>query len=143
MSLHHSTLTYEPLPKVEETKPGIDPLEFNCLILPRVIERVRKSGLIVAEGAATREEEAGDEGLLVSISPLAFNELDFPDRSAVPQIGQHVMFARYAGKSFVGADGRVYRLMKDKEVLGARTAEVNSAVTKTPEIDFSKLKLPA
>lgn len=143
MSLHHSTLTYEPLPKVEETKPGISPMEFNCLILPRQIERVRKSGIIIAEGAASREEEAGDEGLLVSISPLAFNEQDFPDRAAVPEVGQHVMFARYAGKSFVGADGRIYRLMKDKEVLGVRTAEANSAVTKAPEIDFSKLKLQA
>jgi hypothetical protein len=38
-----------------------------------------------------------------------------------------VMFARYAGKSFVGADGRVYRVMKDKEIVGIRTADAESA----------------
>lgn len=143
MSLHHSTLTYEPLPKVEETNPGINPLEFNCLILPRAVQEVSKGGIIVPKGAADRENEAGDEGLLVSMSPLAFNEQDFPDRDAVPAIGQHVMFARYAGKSFVGADGRIYRLMKDKEVLGVRTAEANSAKAAAPQIDFSKLALRA
>lgn len=137
MSLHHSTLTYEPLPKVEETKPGLKPYEFNVLILPRVVQRVRASGLEIPPGAATREDEAGDEGLLVAISPLAFNEQDFPDRAAVPQIGDHVVFARYAGKSYVGADNRVYKIMKDKEILGGREpAEV-------PVIDVSKFKLKA
>ena len=129
MSLHHSTLTYEPLPKVEETNPGMKPLEFNCLVLPRVIQRQRASGIYVPENTAQREEEGGDEGLLVAISPLAFNEADFPMAEAIPTVGQHVMFARYAGKSFVGADGRVYRVMKDKEILGIRT-ESNIAAVK-------------
>lgn len=128
MSLHHSTLTYEPLPKVSETNPGLKPYEFNVLILPRVVQRVRASGLEIPVGAANREDEAGDEGLLVAISPLAFNEQDFPDRAAVPDLGEHVVFARYAGKSFVGADGRVYRIMKDKEILGGRTAAAAQAV---------------
>ena len=127
MSLHHSTLTFEPMPKVEETNPGMKPLEFNCLVLPRVIQRQRASGIFVPETAAAREDEGGDEGLLISVSPLAFNEQDFPDPAAIPEIGQHVMFARYAGKSFVGADGRVYRVMKDKEILGVRTAAASAA----------------
>ena len=128
MSLHSSTLTYLPLPKVEETNPGISPLEFNVLVLPREIERTRKSGILIPDGAATREEEAGDEGLLVALSPLAFNDADFPDPKAVPAVGHHVMFARYAGKSFIGADGRTYRLMKDKEVLGVRTGAAASVM---------------
>ena len=127
MSLHHSTLTFEKLPKVSETNPGMKPLEFNCLVLPRVVQRQRASGIYVPENAAQREDEGGDEGLLIAISPLAFNVQDFPIPEAVPQIGQHVMFARYAGKSFVGADGRVYRVMKDKEIVGIRTAEANHA----------------
>ena len=127
MSLHHSTLTYETLPKVEETNPGMKPLEFNVLVLPRVIQRQRASGIFVPENAAQREEEGGDEGLLVAISPLAFNESDFPMPEAIPQVGQQVMFARYAGKSFVGADGRVYRVMKDKEIVGIRTEAATGA----------------
>lgn len=127
MSLHHSTLTYEPLPKVSETDPGMKPLEFNVLVLPRVIQRQRASGIFVPENAAQREEEGGDEGLLVAISPLAFNEQDFPNPDAIPKVGDHAMFARYAGKSFVGKDGRVYRVMKDKEILGVRTEAAGAA----------------
>jgi co-chaperonin GroES (HSP10) len=127
MSLHHSTLTYETLPKVSETNPGMKPLEFNCLVLPRVVQRQRASGIFVPETSAQREDEGGDEGLLVSISPLAFNEDDFPNPDAIPKVGERVMFARYAGKSFVGADGRVYRVMKDKEIVGIRTADAESA----------------
>lgn len=125
--MHHSTLTYEALPKVEETSPGMKPLEFNCLVLPRVVQTKRASGIYVPENAAERENEGGDEGLLVAISPLAFNELDFPNPDAIPKVGEHVMFARYAGKSFVGADGRVYRMMKDKEIVGIRTAPAQAA----------------
>lgn len=127
MSLHHSTLTFEKLPKVEETNPGMKPLEFNVLVLPRVVQRKTAGGIFVPETSAQREDEGGDEGLLVAISPLAFNEDDFPIPEAIPNVGEHVMFARYAGKSFVGADGRVYRVMKDKEIVGIRTAEVNHA----------------
>ena len=127
MSLHHSTLTYEALPKVSETDPGMKPLQFNVLVLPRVIQRQRASGIFVPENAAQREEEGGDEGLLVAISPLAFNEEDFPNPAAIPEVGQHVMFARYAGKSFVGADGRVYRVMKDNEIIGVRTSASGNA----------------
>lgn len=127
MSLHHSTLTFEKLPKVEETNPGMKPLEFNCLVLPRVVQRQRASGIYVPENAAQREDEGGDEGLLIAISPLAFNEDDFPNPEAIPKVGEHVMFARYAGKSFVGADGRVYRVMKDKEIVGIRTAAAADA----------------
>jgi co-chaperonin GroES (HSP10) len=103
------------------------PLEFNVLVLPRVVQRQRASGIFVPENAAQREDEGGDEGLLVAISPLAFNEEDFPNPDAIPKVGEHVMFARYAGKSFVGADGRVYRVMKDKEIVGIRTAAATSA----------------
>ena len=127
MSLHHSTLTFETLPKVQETNPGMKPLEFNCLVLPRVVQRTRASGLVVPEMAAAREDEGGDEGLLIAISPLAFNEADFPNPDAIPKVGEQVMFARYAGKSFVGADGRVYRVMKDKEIVGIREAPADSA----------------
>lgn len=127
MSLHHSTLTFEKLPKVEETNPGMKPLEFNCLVLPRVVQRTRASGIVLPELSAQREDEGGDEGLLVAVSPLAFNEADFPNPDAIPKVGEHVMFARYAGKSFVGADGRVYRVMKDKEIVGIRTAAAADA----------------
>lgn len=122
MSLHSSTLTFQSYPKLSELNPGIKPYEFSILVLVREIAKKTAAGILIPEGAAAREEEAGDEGLLVAMSPLAFNETDFPDRDAVPSIGEIVLFARYAGKTYEGADGRKYRIMKDKDVTGGRIA---------------------
>lgn len=120
MSLHSSTLTFQPYPKLSELNPGIKPYEFSILVLVREVARKTAGGIVIPEGAVDREEEAGDEGLLVAVSPLAFNETDFPDANAVPKVGEVVLFARYAGKTYVGADGRKYRIMKDKDVTGGR-----------------------
>lgn len=118
MSSIHYTLQYEPYPAMESLNPGIKALEFNVLILPRKVAD-RQGSIFMPEKSREREDEGGDEGLLVAKSALAFPPDEFPP-DAVPQIGRQVMFARYAGKSFVGADGRLYRLMKDKDVLGER-----------------------
>lgn len=127
MSLHGSTLTFQPYPKLSELNPGIKPYEFSILVLVREVARKTAGGIHIPEGAVDREEEAGDEGLLVAMSPLAFNETDFPDRAAVPKVGEVVLFARYAGKTYVGEDGRKYRIMKDKDVTGGRVTAKASA----------------
>lgn len=116
-SLHNSTLKFEPYPALEALNPGITPLEFNVLVLTRRVAE-KQGAIFIPDGAKTREEEAGDEGLLVAKSAAAGGEI-WTDETA-PRVGDPVMFARYAGKTFVGADGRLYRLMKDKEILGAR-----------------------
>lgn len=118
MSSLHFTLNYEAYPELEALQPGIKPLEFNVLVLPRKVAE-KQGSVFIPKGAVDREDEAGDEGLLVASSPLAFGPDEFPPE-AIPEVGVPVMFARYAGKTFIGADGRPYRLMKDKDILGQR-----------------------
>lgn len=116
---------YKTLPNLSELDAGIDVFEFNVLILPRELEEKTQGGIYLADTSRDREDEAGVEGLIVGMGEFAFS-WDGDDGNLVkwrdaPQIGDVVMFARYAGgRNFEGSDGRKYRIMKDKEVLGVR-----------------------
>lgn len=117
-----SGLGFKALPKLEELKPGIEALGFKILVLPREIEEKTKGGIMIArtiDGNIQREEEAGSEGLLVSLGSQAGAERWEP---GTVNIGDVILFARYAGKhaEFEGADGRTYRIMNDEDVLGVR-----------------------
>ena len=116
---------YKPLPKLTDLDPGIRVYGFNILVLPRELEEKTSKGLYIPEASREREDEAGIEGMIVAAGQFAFNFEDaagnvepWTDR---PVAGDCVMFARYAGgRNFTGADGRKYRIMLDKDILGAR-----------------------
>lgn len=117
--------TYKPLPSLSETDPGIEVFEFNVLILPRELQEKTAGGIMLPDQARERDDEAGVEGMIISHGEFAFS---FEDATGEPQHwrdkpqpGDVAMFARYAGgRNFTGADGRKYRIMKDKEILGVR-----------------------
>ncbi len=116
---------YKPLPSLTEIDPDIEVFEFNILVLPRELEEKTASGVYMPETSREREDEAGIEGMIVATGEFAFHWEDpsgevLPWRNT-PQPGDVAMFARYAGgRNFVGKDGRKYRIMKDKEILGVR-----------------------
>jgi co-chaperonin GroES (HSP10) len=119
---------YKPLPKLSDLDPGIEVFEFNILVLPRQLEEKTKGGLLLADTSLEREDEAGIEGLVVRAGEFAFHFEDGAGNiepwSNRPVPGDVVMFARYAGgRNFIGTDGRRYRIMKDKDILGVRRTE--------------------
>lgn len=121
------TVKYEPLPQLSECDPGIDVLEYNVLVLVKKFVDKTEGGVFLArtgDGDFGREEEAGKEGMLVGMSPMAFTFDDWPEGAPRPQAGDEVIFARYSGKQseFEGRDGRTYRVMNDKDILGVRHA---------------------
>lgn len=122
-----STLVYEPLPPFAELQPGIEALEFNVVVYPRTLAEKTKGGIILSEPAKDRDDEAATDGVLVSVSPMAFSFAEWPAGKPHPQAGDHVLFARYAGTLVYGADGRRYRVMKDKDVIAQRTAALDVA----------------
>lgn len=117
-------ISYMPLPKIDELDPGIEVCGFHVLILPREVAK-QIGAIVLPDDARDREEEAGVEGLVVGMGEFSFHYEDaagafvpYRDR---PDIGDAVMFARYAGgRNFDGADGRRYRIMLDKDILGIR-----------------------
>lgn len=117
-----SGLGFKALPKLEELKPGLKAVGYKMLLLPCEIEETTKSGLVIAktiDGNIKREEEAGSEGLVVSMGMMAGHERWEP---GAIKPGDRVVFARYSGKAseFDGVDGRTYRIMNDEDVLGVR-----------------------
>lgn len=116
-------------PKRFKVKPvvnrtGIVPLEFKVLVRVKQAEDtiVTKSGLKLFKPIETKEQEQAStmDGEIVDISPLAFTYETWPEGFQIPEIGEQVIFARFAGAVVMGDDGSEMRLMNDKDILAVR-----------------------
>lgn len=105
------------IPALTDCDPGFDPVEYNVLIAPETVAEKTAGGLFLPDAVKETDELAAVRGLLVAVSPLAFNFDVWPeDGPPRPKPGDHVIYARYGGIVLKGDDGRDYRLMKDKDV---------------------------
>lgn len=105
------------IPKLEDCKPGLDPLGYNVLVALDVVEERTAGGLIVPQKFIEREDGAAERGRIVAVSEMAFKGGDWGE-CPVPPIGATVLFQRYAGNEFEGEDGRKYRIVPDGELKG-------------------------
>lgn len=102
--------------KTEQTnKSGIYPTEYRVLIKPTAIEEKTKGGIIIPDESKEREQFAVMEGELVAVSPLAFTYEDWKSAKP-PQVGDKVIFAKFAGTKRKGRDGIEYRIVADKDI---------------------------
>lgn len=108
----------EQVPSLTECKPGLIPTEYNVIIAPAVMPEQTSGGILLADETKDRQSGAMQIGRLISASAIAFNYDTWPEGYAPPQAGDIVWFARYAGGEFEGADGRTYRIVKDKDIGG-------------------------
>lgn len=90
----------------------IYPVEYKVLVLLDKVEEKTEGGIYVPEQTREREEWAAQKGTLIAISGSAFEEWGEP----IPKVGDKVCFARYAGQSIDGKDGKTYQVMNDKEL---------------------------
>lgn len=96
---------------------GVHPTEFKCLIFPKPIEEKTKGGIIIPDETKDREQFAQLEGTLVEASPLAFTYHDGAVSSFnPPKAGDRVLFAKFAGATVKGIDGKTYRIVNDKDI---------------------------
>lgn len=95
---------------------GIRPIEFNVLVRQKEVEAVTKGGIIRPDINKEREQAAAVEGEIVAVSPLAFTYEKWPDGFRLPQPGDTVAFAKYAGMKLRGKDDVEYLLLKDKDI---------------------------
>lgn len=99
---------------------GIQPLEYNVLVLPKEVEAKTAGGVLLPDDTKEKEQFGQMEGRLVAVSPLAFNFDEMPPGMR-PQPGAHVIFYRYEATEIKGRDGKMYWLMKDKAIAGMMT----------------------
>lgn len=97
---------------------GIRPLEYNVLVLPHEVEEKTTGGLYIPQDTREKEQFGQMEGVIVAMSPLAFNYDEYPAGYALPEVGSRVVFPRYQATEIKGRDGKNYWIMKDKSIAG-------------------------
>lgn len=105
------------VPKLSDCNPGLRPTGYNVLVAVDVLEEKTAGGIILPGAHKEREDSASERGRLVAASPMAFKGGDW-DGAEVPQVGDEVLYQRYAGSEFEGRDGRKYRVMADTDLKG-------------------------
>ncbi len=106
------------VPLLADCRPGIRPIEYNVIVAPvAATESDGKIGsLYIPDDAKENLDLAMQVGRIIAQSPLAYSYEKWLQPDLQPQVGQIVWFARYAGKEFVGIDGKTYRILKDKDI---------------------------
>lgn len=97
---------------------GIRPLEYNVLVLPQEVDEKTKGGVFLPSDAREKEQHGQMEGVIVAMSPLAFNYDKYPPGYPMPKVGDRVVFPRYQATEITGRDHGKYWLMKDKAIAG-------------------------
>lgn len=100
-----------------ENKSGYNPVEFNVIVRQDDTAGKTKLGLIKPDEVIEREKHGQTQGVLVALSPLAFNADIWPADMPRPEPGVRVAFARHAGTFVTGVDGEEYRVVKDKDIV--------------------------
>lgn len=109
---------------------GILPYEFNCVVKPETVsDRIRKTlpdgrtiEILKPIEVVDKEQIAATRGILVAVSPVAFTYERWPEGCRIPQPGDRVIFAKYAGMRVKGKDSKdddendYYLVVKDKDI---------------------------
>jgi len=108
------------IPRVEDCNPGIEPVEFNVILILAPPPKVagRNATILLPDGVAERMSNAAQVARIIAQSPIAYSYEAWPEGSRKPRPGDVVWFPRYAGGLFTGLDGREYRIVKDKDIAG-------------------------
>ncbi len=107
---------------------GVVPYGEKVLVKWLPTERQTKGGIIIPEPAGERADIANIKAQIVAMGPLAFeaerkHEKEYGRNCSMPQVGQMVLTAKYAGYEIRGADGETYRMIMDGDVTGGIVTE--------------------
>ena len=103
------------VPALADCNPGIEPAEYNVVVVAATMPE-RVGSIFLPDEAQERMGDAIQVGRLLVVSPLAYNYDTWPEGTNPPSPGDVVWFAKFAGATFTGRDGKEYRLIKDKDV---------------------------
>lgn len=93
---------------------GIHPKGHRVLVLPDTVEEVTESGIIISVGTnRERERLAQLKGIIVEIGNSCWH--DQPEPWA--KIGDRVIFGKYSGLIYQGADNQEYRVINDLDIV--------------------------
>lgn len=100
---------------------GITPLSDKVLVLCDEGMSTSRGGLIITDQSVARQTLASTTGIAVAMGPMAFlwdADRSFEWKGERPEPGMRIMFQRFAGQEYTGKDGRLYRLIQDRQIGG-------------------------
>ena len=97
---------------------GINPVNGMLVIAPDGGEEVSAGGVIIPAMRADRAKHGTRSGKVVAMAQDAFTYEDGKPLPERPELGQTVLFMRYAGGLFDGVDGEEYRMVHCEDVKG-------------------------
>lgn len=103
------------IPSLEDCKPGVQMTGWRVLVAPETVEE-KKGAIFIPDSVRDKEEVVQQRGRIVSIGPAAFDHADYQGRE--PRVGDAIIFAKLAGFKMEMADGKSYRCIDDKDVVG-------------------------
>lgn len=93
---------------------GIYPVGHRILILPEQVEEKTEAGIILhTTSQKAREEMAQINGVVVEVGTTAYRD----QPSSWCKVGDKVIFGKYSGLIYDGADGKKYRIINDLDVV--------------------------
>lgn len=88
---------------------------YYVIVRPDPTEEVSEGGIVLATETVTANKFATNYGTIVSVGPIAWD--GFADGRKWAAIGDHVLYARYAGKRLETDDGDELVVMCDSDIL--------------------------
>jgi len=89
------------------------PILHRLLVKPDPVETKTQAGIILAINEK-REQAGAEMGTVIAVGDTAFKDFK---ADVVPNIGDRIYFAKYAGKE-ITLDGDRYLLLNDEDTLG-------------------------
>jgi co-chaperonin GroES (HSP10) len=109
---------------------GLIPTEF-CVVVAMDASPEKIGSILMPAVVEDREKLAADEGTLVAVSPLAFTYENWPEGSRKPQVGDRVVFRKFAGLLRTNKDnGKDFRLLNDKDIVAIIDTEPDTLYLK-------------
>jgi len=106
---------------------GLMPLEFFVIVELDPTEERTPGGLILPSKVQEQDKLATQEGTLIAASPHAFTYAEGWPEGSKPEVGQRVLFKRYAGHLHE-REGKTYRVLNDKDLVAIVSEPVSKAI---------------
>ena len=92
---------------------GIYPKGHRVLIRVDKVDEKTESGIILHSETARKEQLAENRGTVIALGSTAY----YDEESKWCEVGDRILFAKYAGLLYQGKDGLEYRVMNDRDVV--------------------------
>lgn len=92
---------------------GVRAIGFRVLIKPDEVQEKTSGGIVLPDEYRSKEGYAQARGVVVSKGANSFDEI-----SDAPEVGDRVVFPKFEGTEVMGGDGKVYRLIEDRFIIG-------------------------